>query len=99
MTAPPPRPAQGGRAAAAAIRRAAALACLVRDEGTDGIGAFLDDLDTDQLYALTVALAAMVDPDVDVPEDRLAWVTPIGVDLERAQQRDRLARLRQDTAA
>lgn len=88
------RPTQGGYAAIGAMRRAARFACLVRDEGPDNIGAYLDDLTIDQLYALTVTLAAMVDPDVDVVEDRLEWLEPVGRDLERAAQR-----VRRDEAA
>lgn len=96
------RPTQGGRAAASAIARATALACMVRDESADTIGDYLDALDREQLYALTVALAAMVDPD-DRVEDRLAWLEPLGVELERQAERERKRALaaarRQDTAA
>lgn len=84
------RPAQGGAAARAAIVRATALACMVRDESVDTIGPYLDELDTDGLYALVVALAAMVDPDAIV-EDRLGWLVPLGEELERQAERDRKA--------
>lgn len=70
---PPPRPTQGTRAALAAIERAQNLACIVRDESADTIGAYLDDLTTAQHYALTVALAAMVPVDRTV-DDLLAWL-------------------------
>lgn len=83
---PPARPAQGGAAAGNAIRRAQTFACLVRDEGPDGIGAYLDALTGDQLYALTVALAAMVPIDQPATE-LLGWLEPLGRDLERATQR------------
>lgn len=81
-----PRPSQGGQAARDGIRRAQHLAALVRDEGPDGIGAYLDDLDQNQLYALTVTLAAMVPLDQPA-DDLLAWLEPVGIDLERAAQR------------
>jgi len=67
------RPAQGPMAARSAVMRAQHLAGLVRDEGPDGIGAYLDALEPDQLYALVVALAAMVPLDTPVA-DLLAWV-------------------------
>jgi hypothetical protein len=57
-----------------AMNRAAELVVMVRDEGTDAIGAFLDRCDRQGLYALVVTLAAMV-PD-DAPMDELlAWIT------------------------
>lgn len=80
------RPAQGGLAARSAIVRAQALACLVRDEGPDSIGAYLDALTSDELYALTVTLAAMVPVDQPAAE-LLGWLEPVGIDLERAAQR------------
>lgn len=83
-----PRPAQGGTAARAAIRRATRLAGMVRDEGPDGLGAYLDELDREQLYAITVTLAAMVDVDSTV-EDLLGWLVPYGEELEREAQRTR----------
>lgn len=90
VTVPDPRPSQGGLAARSAIVRAQALACLVRDEGADTIGAYLDDLDADQLYALVVTLAAMVP--VDQPAaDLLGWLEPTGRRLERATQRRAVA--------
>lgn len=66
------RPTQGSRAAQHAIRRAADLICAVRDEGACGIARHLDDLTTEQHYALTVTLAAMV-PDDRPVEQLLAW--------------------------
>lgn len=55
------------------LERAQELACMVRDEGRDAIGAFLDRLDRQALYGLTVALAAMVP--VDRPaHDLIAWI-------------------------
>lgn len=79
---PAPRPTQGGRAAAMAIRRAQALACLVRDEDATATGAYLDRLTGDQLYALVVTLAAMVPVDQPAAE-LLGWLEPIGLPLER----------------
>lgn len=56
-----------------ALQRAQALACMVRDEGRDAIGDFLDRLDRQALYGLCVALAAMAP--VDVPaRDLIAWI-------------------------
>lgn len=67
------RLAQGESAARGARQRAAYLTRLVRDEGPDGIGAYLDALTGDQLYAVIVTLAAAVP--ADVPLSRLlAWV-------------------------
>lgn len=68
-----PRPAQGSIAARSALVRAQHLAGMVRDEGPDGIGAYLDDLDLDQLYGLVTALAAMV-PVGQPVADLLAWL-------------------------
>lgn len=68
-----PRDAQGPIAARSALRRAQHLAGLVRTEGPDGIGAYLDALDREQLYAVVVTLAAMVPDDVPVSE-LLAWL-------------------------
>lgn len=68
------RDTQGTTAANSAIIRAQNLAGMVRDEGPDAIGRYLDALDRGQLYALTVALAAMVDVD-QTPADLLAWIT------------------------
>ena len=71
-----PRPTQGPDAAAQAVRRGIRLAGMVRDTGADTLGAYLDKLDRGDLYALTVALAAMVDID-QRPADLLAWVTTL----------------------
>lgn len=68
-----PAPKRAQQLAGYSIDRAAHLVCLVRDEGRDGIGDFLDALDLQRLYALTVTLAAMV-PDDRPVEDLLAWV-------------------------
>lgn len=71
-----PRASQGAYAAHHGIRRATELACMVRDEGPCGIGEYLDRLDREALYALTVSLAAMVPIDTPV-EDLLSWLEPI----------------------
>lgn len=74
MTPPRTLPAsKAGVTARHAIDRASELACMVRDEGADAIGGFLDDLDRQALYALTVTLAAMVDIDRS-PDELLAWI-------------------------
>ena len=68
-----PAPPRAGELAYWSLRRAENLACLVRDEGRDAIGEFLDRLDHQGLYGLCVALAAMVP--VDVPTSELvAWL-------------------------
>lgn len=67
----PPRAA--GTVARHALNRATELVVMVRDEGTDATGAFLDRLDRQGLYALAVTLAAMV-PDDQPVDDLLAWV-------------------------
>lgn len=90
-TPPPPRATQGGVAARSAIIRATALTCLVRDDGPDTIGAYLDDLNLDQLYALVVTLAAMV-PDDQRVDDLLGWVDDLGRRLELEEQRTAKAR-------
>lgn len=72
---PPPRPTQGPVAAVAAMERAQALACLVRDESADSIGPWLDRLTANQMYALVVALAAMVPVDEPASE-LLEWLEP-----------------------
>lgn len=74
LTLPPPRPEQGYTVVGPAMARAQKFVGLVRTEGTDAIGAYLDLLTTDQHYALTVTLAAMVPDDVPVSE-LLHWVT------------------------
>lgn len=71
-----PRATQGDRAGYVAVMRAQSLVCLVRDEGADGIGAFLDELDTDALYGLAVALAALV-PDDRPAAELLSWLDQI----------------------
>lgn len=70
-----PRPTQGTRAGYIAMERAQAMACLVRDESADGIGAYLDRLDRNALYGLTVALAAMVPIDTTA-EALMGWLEP-----------------------
>lgn len=83
---PGPRPTQGGQAAAMAVPRAAALVCAVRDEGAESLAEVLDPLTRDQLYAVAVTLAAMVDPDQPV-DDLLGWVRDLGLELERDYNR------------
>jgi hypothetical protein len=73
VPAPRPAPPKADVLAGYSIRRATQLACLVRDEGRDGIGDFLDALTMQQLYGMCVALAAMV-PDDRPVDDLLAWV-------------------------
>lgn len=65
----------GERLAKVALQRATALICTVRDEGADSIGAFLDRLDTQDMYALTTVLAALV-PDDHATDDLLSWLAP-----------------------
>lgn len=72
---PPPRPTQGTKAAKAAIERAQNLACMIRDESADSIGAYLDALTTNQMYALVTTLAAMVPVDRSADE-LLDWLEP-----------------------
>lgn len=67
------RPAQGSRAGMAALTRAQHLAGMVRDCGPDAIGAYLDNLTSDELYALTVTLAALVPID-QTPAELLDWL-------------------------
>lgn len=69
----PVRDAQGTTAARIAMGRAQHLAGLVRECGPDRIGAYLDGLTLDQLYATITALAAMVPDDVPV-SDLLGWL-------------------------
>jgi hypothetical protein len=71
------RPTQGAYAAYHGIRRGMELAVMVRDEGPCAIGAFLDELDRSDLYALTVALAAMVPVDTATPDELLSWLEPL----------------------
>lgn len=73
LTLVPTRTTQGTHAATQAIRRAQTFAGLVRDEGPDSIGAFLDNLTGDEHYALTVTLAAMLPID-HTPADLLDWI-------------------------
>lgn len=75
------RPAQGTRAGSSAIVRAQNFVGIVRDEGTDAIGAYLDNLNRTDLYALTVALAAMV-PHDRTPAELLAWIDGPTLPLE-----------------
>jgi hypothetical protein len=98
---PAPRATQGGQAAAMAVPRAAALVCAVRDEGAESLAEVLDPLTRDQLYAVAVTLAAMVDPDQPVG-DLLGWVADIGVELERTYNREnwhRYGKARREAAA
>ena len=67
------RPAQGPMAARNARKRAQAFVGLVREQGPDAIGGYLDALTVDQLYALTTTLAALVPDDVPVG-DLLGWL-------------------------
>ena len=69
------RPAAGPLAGRHALDAAIRLVSLVREEGPDGIGEFLDRRTRDGLYGLVTALAAMV-PDDQTPEDLLAWLVP-----------------------
>ena len=74
ITSPPTRTYDNpGPVIAAAYSRAAALVCLTRDEGADGIGRFLDRLDRADLYAVSTVLAAMVPDDVPAGE-LLSWL-------------------------
>lgn len=70
---PDPRTTQGTVAAVAALERAQTIACLVRDESADTIGAYLDGLDPDQTYALVTVLAALVPVD-EAPAVLLEWL-------------------------
>lgn len=63
----------GGMLVRSARDRAASLVCMVRDESADSVGAFLDRLDRQNLYALTVVLACMV-PDDRSMDDLLDWI-------------------------
>lgn len=74
LVLPPGREAQGPAVVGPALARAQKLIALVREEGTDGIGGYLDRLDQRQMYALVVTLAAMVPDDVPVG-DLLTWIT------------------------
>lgn len=74
---PPPSRALPSRTATNitrhAVRRAGELVVMVRDESRESIAEYLDEMTPQALYAVIVALAAMV-PD-DVPQaDLLAWV-------------------------
>lgn len=57
----------------AAMTRARTLVGIVRQEGSDTVGEFLDRLTPDDLYALTTVLACMV-PDDRTQADLLSWV-------------------------
>lgn len=72
-TVQPPRDTQGPRAGVAALARAQALAALVRDHGPDTTGPWLDALTRAELYAVTVALAAMLPVD-ESPAALLDWI-------------------------
>ena len=89
----PPRATQGGNAGAKAIPRATAMVVAVRDEGPVEVAAILDPLNRDQLYALTVALAAMV-PDDQPIDELLGWVADLGRNIELANERAGYARRR-----
>jgi len=70
----PSRPVHqdGDRLVEEALPRALELAGSIRDEGHEAVAAVTDPLDRDELVALAVALAAMVD--VDAPaSDLLSW--------------------------
>ena len=84
----PTRPTQGTRAGTSALMRAQTLAGLVRDEGVDTIGAYLDELDRNDLYALAVTLACLTPVDVPVSE-LLDWmpIPPTATEARRAAER------------
>jgi len=69
------RAAAGPLAGRHALEGATRLVSLVREEGPDGIGDFLDRRTRQGLYGLVVALAAMV-PDDQPVEDLLEWLVP-----------------------
>jgi hypothetical protein len=69
----PARTAQGTQAAVTAMSRAQYFAGLVRDSGPCAIGDYLDALSTDELYALTTTLAALVPIDT-TPAELLGWL-------------------------
>lgn len=56
-----------------ALDSATALVSMVRDEGPDTLGEYLDRRDRQALYGLVVTLAAMV-PDDRPVEELLAWL-------------------------
>lgn len=67
-------PHQRGVLARLSLNRATEFACMVRDQGPDTTGAYLDRLTRQDLYGLVVTLAAMVD--IDRPTDELiGWIT------------------------
>jgi hypothetical protein len=68
-----------------AVELAPALVCAVRDCDRPTISRLLDPLDRQQLYALTVVLAAAFDPDNTRFRAALAWVDP---DPAAPKQRD-----------
>ncbi len=55
------------------LERAAELSVMVRDESREAVATWLDRLDRQALYAVTVTLAAMVDPEQSL-EELLEWV-------------------------
>lgn len=63
-----------GELAARMVSVAQELACLVRDEGPDAIGKFLDGLAGGEKDALLIVQAAMI-PDDRPAADLLSWVT------------------------
>lgn len=56
-----------------ALKSATELVSMVRDEGPDTLGEYLDRRDRQALYGLVVTLAAMVPDDRSV-EDLLEWL-------------------------
>lgn len=87
------RPTAGTLAAVRALDDAQALVCMVRDEGPDAIGRFLDGRKRDTLYALTTVLACMV-PDDRTPEELLAWLVPDPVAAGKSMTPEAHARVR-----
>lgn len=69
----PPRDA--GHLAHWSVQRAATMSVMVRDEGCDRIGDYLDGFNRQELYGLVVALAAMV-PDDRTVDELLEWIAP-----------------------
>jgi hypothetical protein len=63
-----------GELASRMVAVACDLACLVRDQDRDAIGAFLAALPPEEITALIVVQAAMIPVDDSPPADLLAWV-------------------------